>query len=107
MASVDPATELRRLVGKFALLFAFIYLLVLMAGAFRAARGPELPAIGWVLFLLPGAAFVPAVMDAVRLHRTSDPERMTALWRRCALYSVVGVVLVIATVVSISKINSP
>ena len=107
MASVDPATELRRLVGKFALLFAFIYVLVLMAGAFRAVRGPELPDIGWILFLLPGAAFVPAVKDAVRLHRTSDPERMTALWRRCALYSVIGMALVIAAAVSISKMDSP
>jgi hypothetical protein len=101
------ASELRRLVGKFALLFAFICVLVLMAEAFRALRGPELPTIGWVLFLLPGAAFVPAVKDAVRLHRTSDPERMTALWRRCALYSVIGMVLVIATVVSIRKMGSP
>jgi len=102
----QPATEMRRLVGKFALLFAFIYVLVLMAGVFRAVRGPELPALGWVLFLLPGAAFVPAVMDAVRLHRTSDPERMTALWRRCALYSVIGVVLVVSTVASISKMGA-
>jgi hypothetical protein len=103
----QPATEMRRLVGKLALLSAFIYVLVLMAGVFRAVRGPELPTFGWVLFLLPGAAFVPAVLDAVRLHRTSDPERMTALWRRCALYSAIGVVLVISTVVGVSKMGSP
>jgi len=65
-----PAAEMRLLVGKFALLLAFVYVLVLMSGLFRAVRGPELPVLGWVLFLLPGVAFVPAVMEAVRLHRT-------------------------------------
>jgi len=31
---------------------------------------------------------------------------MIALWRRCALYTVVGVVLVIILVVSVSKMGS-
>lgn len=100
------ATEMRRLVGKFALLLAFIYVLVLMAGAFRAVRGPELPALGWALFLLPGVAFVPAVMEAVRLHRTSDPERMMALWRRCALFTVIGVALVVVAVVVVGRLDA-
>jgi hypothetical protein len=103
----QSATEMRRLVGKFALLLAFVYLLVVMAGVFRAVRGPDLPAIGFALFLLPAAAFVPAVMDAVRLHRTSDPERMITLWRRCALYTVIGVMLIVASVVAVSKMGSP
>jgi hypothetical protein len=102
----QPATELRRLVGKFALLFAFSYLLFLMAGVFRAIRGPALPVEGWPLFLLPGAAFVPAVIEAVRLHRTSDPDRLKALWPRCAAYTIAGVVLIVAGTVAISKIGS-
>jgi hypothetical protein len=61
----QPATEMRRLVGKFALLLAFVYVLVLMAGVFRAVRGPELPALGWVLFLVPGAALVALADKAV------------------------------------------
>lgn len=102
----QPATELRRLVGKFALLSAFIYLLYLMVGVIRAIRGPALPAEGWPLFLLPGAVFVPAVVYAVRLHRTSDPERLKALWPRCAVYTIAGVVLIVAGSIAISKMGS-
>jgi hypothetical protein len=102
----QPAAELRRLVGKFALLFAFIYLLFLMTGVFRAIRGPSLAVEGWPLFLIPGAAFVPAVVNAVRLHRTSDPDRLKTLWPRCAAFTVAGMVLIVAGTIAISKIGS-
>jgi hypothetical protein len=101
----QPATELRRLVGKFALLFAFIYLLFLMTGVFRAIRGPSLPVEGWPLFLIPGGAFVPAVVNAVRLHRTSDSDRLKTMWPRCAAYTVAGMVLIVAGTIAIGKIG--
>jgi hypothetical protein len=61
---------MRRLVGKFALLFAFIYLWYLMTGVLRAIRGPSLAVEGRPLFLIPGGAFVPT-----RSNCTVPPTR--------------------------------
>jgi hypothetical protein len=103
---VDPTTEMRRLVGKFALLFAFVYVLVLLGSVIALVRGTSLPLISWALILLPAAAFVPSVMDAVRLHQTSDPDRMKALWRRCALYSLIGIVLLAVAAIILNRMNA-
>jgi hypothetical protein len=97
---------MQRLVGKFALLFAFVYVLVLLGGVVALVRGTSLPVLSWALMLVPAAAFVPSVVDAVRLHQTSDPGRMRELWRRCALYSVIGVVLLAATAVILNRMNA-
>jgi hypothetical protein len=97
---------MRRLVGKFALLFAFVYVLVLLGGVIALVRGTSLPLISWALILLPAAAFVPSVVDAVRLHQTSDPDRLRELWRRCALYSVIGIVLLVATAIVLDRMNA-
>lgn len=101
----ESAIEMRRLVGKFALLFAFIYVLVLFGGVVTLTQHTSVPVITWPLILLPGAAFVPAVIDAVRLHRTSDPDQLSSLWRRCALYSVIGMVLLVATAIILNQVN--
>ena len=101
----ESAIEIRRLVGKFALLFAFIYVLVLVGGIVALVQHVSVPIITWPLVLLPGAAFVPAVVDAIRLHRTLDPERLRDLWRRCAMYTVIGMVLLVATAIILSKVN--
>lgn len=61
---------MRRLVGKFAFLLAGIYLLVLFGVAVSSAAHRTF-VIAWVLLLLPAAAFVVAVIDGFRLHRTA------------------------------------
>ncbi|WP_345631335.1 hypothetical protein [Rugosimonospora acidiphila] len=98
--------EMRRLVGKFALLLAFVYILVLVGGVVTLAGRTSVPVITWPLILIPGAAFVPAAIDAVRLHRTTDSYRTTALWRRCALYTAIGLVLLIADAIALNQVNS-
>jgi hypothetical protein len=103
---VNPTTEMQRLVGKFALLFAFVYVLVLLGGVIALVRGSSLPLISWALILLPAAAFVPSVVDAVRLHQTTDPDRMKQLWRRCALYSLIGIVLLATTAIILERMNT-
>jgi hypothetical protein len=101
----EPAIAMRRLVGKFALLLAFVYILVLFGGVVGLVQDTSVPAITWPLILLPAPAFVVAVRDAVRLHRSTEPERMKALWRRCALFTVIGLVLLIAGAVILNQVN--
>jgi len=98
--------ELRRVVGKLALLIAFVYLLALVAAVVGLAKGTSTSVLGLVFLLLPAAAFVISVRDAVRLHQTSDPERMKALWPRCALYAGIGLALLIAAVVIIDRMGN-
>jgi len=43
--------------------------------------------------------------SGVKLHRTTGPERIRALWRKCALYSAIGLVPLIATVVALDQVN--
>jgi hypothetical protein len=97
--------EMRRLVGKFAMLFAFIYFLVLLGGVITVARHSSLPIVWWPLLAAPGCAFVPAVVDAVRLHRSSDPDRTKELWRRCGILTLMGVALLVADAVTVNQVT--
>ncbi|AGZ41111.1 hypothetical protein [Actinoplanes friuliensis] len=101
----DPAVELRRVVGKFALLLAFVYVLALVAGVTALFKGTSMAVLGLVILLLPAAAFGVSVRDAVRLHRTSDPARMKVLWPRCALWAGVGSGLLIVAVVVVDRVR--
>ncbi|MBB4744366.1 hypothetical protein BJY16_007825 [Actinoplanes octamycinicus] len=93
------------MVGKVAFLLAFVYLMLLISGAARLARGIGTNPITWGLLLVPAAAFVLAAAEGVKLHRTSDPERLSALWRRCAIYSVIAFVLLVAMAYSVIEVN--
>ncbi|BCY09209.1 hypothetical protein [Actinoplanes sp. L3-i22] len=101
----EATIRMQRLVGKVAFLLTFIYIMILISGAARLVSGVETNPVVWGLFLLPAAAFVPAMIDAVKLHRTSDPDSLKPLWRHCALYTVIGLVLLIATAYSIIAVN--
>jgi hypothetical protein len=98
-------TEMRRLVGKVALLIAFVYVLVLFGGVITLVQATSVNVITWPLLILPAAAFVPSVIDAVHLHRTSDPDRMKTLWRRCGLYALIGLGLLIVAAVILNQVN--
>lgn len=105
MKPTAETTEMRRLVGKVALLIAFVYVLVLFGGVITLVQDTSVNVITWPLLIVPAAAFVPSVVDAVQLHRTSDPDRMKTLWRRCGLYALIGLVLLIATAVILNQVN--
>src|SRR5437588_9891098 len=102
---IDPSLEMRRLVGKFAFLFAGVYVLVLFGTGVAAATGQRLPLVAWPLLFLPGVAFVVAVRDGFRLHRTTEPAAMRMLWRRCLLFVVVAVVLLAVTAVGVERMT--
>jgi len=102
---INPTLEMRRLVGKFAFFFAGVYLLVLFGAGVSTATGEPLPLLAWPLLLLPAAAFVPAVMDGFRLHRTTDSAAMKALWRRCLLFIVIAMVLLVATALMVERMT--
>lgn len=94
-------------VGKLALLLAFVYVLVLVAAAVGVARGDGIPIIGYVLLLLPAAAFAAASRDAVKLHQASDSDQAGAVVKRCALYAGLGLLLLIAVGVTVDGMNNP
>ncbi len=100
---INPALEMRRLAGKFALLFAGVYALGVFGTVVAAITGPGIPLWGWLLLPLPALAFVPSVKDAVRLHRTTDPAQMTVLWRRCLLLAVLGLTTFVAVALIIGN----
>ncbi|MBB2940536.1 putative membrane protein [Actinoplanes lutulentus] len=105
-SGTEAKIEFQRLVGKFSLFFAFIYFLMIVGSIVTVVDGDKVPVLTWVGIVLAGIVFVPAVMDAVRLHRTSDQQRLAALWRRCALLTLAGLVVMIATAVAVEAVYS-
>jgi hypothetical protein len=101
---VQPRFALQRLVGKFALLFAFVYLLTLIAAVmYFVQHGFDV--LRMALIVVPGCAVVPAVFYAVRLHLASEPKRLADLWRRCAVYAVSGLVLTISAALTFGRMH--
>ena len=105
MKPTAEVTEMRRLVGKVALLIAFAYLLVLFGEVITLVQKTATPAVTWPLLILPAVAFVPSVTYAVQLHRTSDPDRMKILWPRCGLYALIGLALLIAAAAILNQVD--
>jgi hypothetical protein len=105
MGPAEAKLNLQRLVGKFTLFFALIYLQILIAVVFVAFRGGSRPLVVWLLLLVPMIAFVPAVVDAINLHRTKEQEKLGRLWRRCGLLGVGGMALLIAAALVIGEID--
>jgi hypothetical protein len=105
LAVVDPSLEMRRLAGKFAVLLAGVYVLVLFGVAVAALTHGALPGVTWPLLLLPAIAFTPSVVAALRLHQTSDLERMTTLWRRSLLLAAVGTALLVGAALVLDKVS--
>ena len=97
--------EMRRLTGEFALLLAFVYLLVLAAAGFSLLHGVALPPLTYALILTPGAAVVLATIDAIALHRTRDPDRTKTLHRRRAVHTLIALALLTYTAVSVSHLQ--
>ncbi|ASW56801.1 hypothetical protein CIK06_25555 [Plantactinospora sp. KBS50] len=97
---------MQRLAGKFALLLAGIYVLFPFGMAVSTAAGEPIPLWGWPLLLLPAFLFAPAVIAAIRLHRTSDRDIGKRLWWRSLLLACTGFVLVIAVALILGEANS-
>jgi hypothetical protein len=102
---VNPKVELQRVAGKFAFFFAGCYLLVLFGAAVTTVNGDPIPVLGWLLLLLPAAAFVPSVLDAVKLHRSADTAALSQLWWRTLAFAAVGLALLVAAAVLVERIT--
>jgi hypothetical protein len=105
VAVVDPKADIQRVAGKFALLLAGCYVLVVFGMIVSTVGGEPIPLIGWPILLIPAAAFVPSIVDSVNLLRTRDEAQRSKLWRRCLLMAVIGIVLTVAAVVSVERIT--
>jgi hypothetical protein len=101
----DPVRELQLVVGKVALLLTFVYILALVTAVMGIATGNRLPVLGYAFLLMPAVAFFISARDAIRLHRTADPDRARALWHNCALYGGIGLILLIAAGVSLNHLG--
>ena len=102
---VSPKLELQRTAGKLAFFLTGIYLLVVFGLAVSTATGNPIPLLGWPMVVVPATAFVYSVIDAVKLHRTTDNAESTRLWRRSLLYAVIGMTLTVAAVIVINRIT--
>jgi len=102
---MDPALEMRRLAGKFALFLAGVYVLVMFVVMVAVSRGIRLAVVEWLLLPLPAFAYAPSVVDAVRLHRTVEATRMKILWRRSLGLAVLGTVLLFAEAAVVERVS--
>ncbi len=102
---INPGLEMHRLAGKFAVLLAGVYLLVVFGAIVAASTGDNPPLVAWLLLPLPAFAFTPSVLDALRLHRTTDPSVTRTLWRRCLLLAAVGLVLLVAAALTLGRVS--
>jgi hypothetical protein len=100
---IHPATEMRRLAGQFALFLAFCYFLLPFGAVVLAFNDDPLPAYRWLLILLPAPVFVPSVVAAVRLQRTSDVEQMKRLWPRSLLLAIAGMALFVGEAILMNQ----
>jgi hypothetical protein len=96
---------MQRSAGKLTFFLAGIYLMVLFGVVVSTASGSPIPLLGWPILLLPAAAFVYSIIDAVRLHRTSDIATTTRLWRRSLLLAVIGTGVMVLAVVITNRIT--
>jgi hypothetical protein len=103
---VNPKVEMQRLAGKFAFLFAGVYLIILFSAVVSAATGDPIPLIGWALLLIPATAFIPSFLEGVRLHRTTDAAALSQLWWRSLGLAAVGLALAVGAVLIIGRIDT-
>jgi hypothetical protein len=101
-----PGTDARRALGKLALFLAGVWALLFVVGIVVAAQGNlDIPVITWPLWLVPGFAFVPAAYFAVRLLQVDDPAVEKSLLGKAGLYAAVGLVLGIAAVAVLARVD--
>jgi len=93
-------------VGKFVLLLAGIWVMILVAGIAVLAQGQtNVPALNWATVLLPGCALVPGAYLSLKLLRTQDSEQIRDLWVKSALYGASGLVIGIGALVALVQMQ--
>ena len=102
----DSAIRLRRLVGKFVLLLASVWLMILIAVVVALAQGDvEIPALNWVTVLLPGCALVPGAYLSIKLLRSQKIEQINDLWVRSGIYGAFGLLIGIVAFVELVQVQ--
>jgi hypothetical protein len=102
---ISPKLEAQRTAGKLSFFVAGVYVLVVFGLVVSTATGNPIPLIGWPMVLIPAVAFAYSVIDAVKLHRTTDDAETTRLWRRSLLFAAVGAFLTVAAVIIVNRIT--
>ncbi len=104
----DPALRLRKVVGKFVLVLAGVWVMIVIAVVATLSQddGSSIPALNWILALLPGCALVPGAILSVRLVRSDDQARIKDLWVKSAIYGVAGVAIGIGSFIALAQMQN-
>jgi len=87
----DPRRDLQVIAADAALVLTACYALLLGAVVVGGPLGnADIPAWFYLLLPAPALAFVPSAVAAIGVHRTDDPVRVAALWRRSLVLAGLG-----------------
>ena len=101
----ETSIGVRRWVGKLVLLLGGVWALALVAVIGGAVHGAEIQALNVMVYLTPGCAFVPGAFYAIKLHRTSEPDRVTQAFHMAIIYGIAGAVLLVVAVSALSRMG--
>lgn len=103
----DPGTNARRALAKLVLIFAGIWLLLIVGQTVVLAQGKlHVPVINWPAMITPGFAFAPAAYYAIKVQLSGDQAAQKALLGRAWLYAAIGIVLAVAVIVILYQMNA-
>jgi len=101
----DPALRLRKVIGKFVLLLAGVWVMILIASIASAAQpgSVDVPVFNWVMALGPGFALVPGAYVSLKLLRSHDAEEIKSRSVMSAIYGAAGLVIGIACFIALAQ----
>jgi hypothetical protein len=103
----DPVSRLRKLVGKFVLLLAGVWFMILIAVAVALVQGNvKIPALNIVTAIVPGCALVPGAYLSVKLLRSRSPELIKERWVKPGIYGASGLLIGIVAFVALVQVQA-
>jgi hypothetical protein len=101
----DPALRLRKVVGKFVLLLAGVWVMVLIASMVSATQpgSVDVPVFNWVMAVGPGFALLPGAYASVKLLRSQDADEIKSRSVMSAIYGAAGLIIGIVCFVALAQ----
>jgi hypothetical protein len=106
MSVIKAKQEMQRAAASFAMFLAGVYVIVLFALGVSQAKGNGLAIFAWPIVLVPGAAFIYSLIDAVKVYRTNDAAEAARLWPRSLLFAAIGTALLVAAAFIVNRMTT-